>query len=82
VDALARLQLVARRHRRRLVLIGPCGRLQELVEQCGLSAVLPCAETPLDRPPPGSALEPIGQPEEREPAGRVEEERDPGDPVP
>ena len=76
VEALARLQLAARRGGRQLVLHGPCPELRELVELCGLSEVLPCADAAA-----GSGVEAVGQAEEREPARRVEEERDPGDPI-
>lgn len=76
VEALARLQLAARRRGRRIVLQGPCTELRELLELCGLAEVLPCADAAT-----GSRVEPVGQAEEREPARRVEEERDPGDPI-
>lgn len=75
VEALARLQLAARRGGRRIVLHGPCRELRELVALCGLSEVLPCAEAS------ASGVEPIRQAEEREPARGVEEERDAGDPI-
>jgi hypothetical protein len=76
VEALARLQLAARRGGRRIVLHGSCRELRELVELCGLSEVLPCAEAATT-----SGVEPIRQAEQREPARRVEEERDPGDAI-
>jgi anti-anti-sigma regulatory factor len=62
VDALARLHLdLRRRHcELRLVNVGPA--LLELIEFAGLAQVL--------------RLEPCGEAEEREDAGRVEEERD------
>jgi ABC-type transporter Mla MlaB component len=73
VDALARLQLTARRLGRQVRLRGACGDLQGLLRLTGLSEVLPIA--------PELPLEPRGQPEEREQARRVEEEADPGDPT-
>jgi hypothetical protein len=76
VEALARLQLAARRGGRTLVLHGPCLELIELVELCGLSLVLPCASTET-----GSRVQVVGQAEEREPPRGVEEERDPGNPA-
>lgn len=77
IDALARLQLAARHGGHRLVLVAPGAELRELVELCGLAEVLPCVDTD-----PRSGLQPVGQAEQREPARRVEEERDPADPVP
>jgi hypothetical protein len=59
-----------------LVLHGTCRELRELVELCGLSEALPCADDAA-----GSGVQTVRQAEEREPAGRVEEERDPGDPT-
>jgi ABC-type transporter Mla MlaB component len=73
VDALARLQLTARRQGRRIWLHRACTRLQELLTQMGLSDVVPLA--------PRSWIEARGQAEEREPAGSIEEEGDPGDPI-
>jgi ABC-type transporter Mla MlaB component len=74
VDALARLQLIARRLGRRVWFRHACGELQELLALMGLTEVLPCG--------PESGLEPGGKAEEREQVGRVEEEGDPGDPLP
>jgi hypothetical protein len=73
VDALARLQLAARRLGRCVLLRGACGDLQDLLAFVGLCDVLPLRE-PL-------RLEPCGQSEEREQACGVEEEADPGDPT-
>ena len=73
VDALARLQLIARRRGRRIGLRGASPELRELLALMGLSEVLPCAE--------GSGLETVGEAEQREPAGGVQEEGDAGDPV-
>lgn len=42
VDALARLQLVARRHRCQVRLRGASNELRELVAFMGLQDVLPC----------------------------------------
>jgi hypothetical protein len=76
VEALARLQLAARRGGRRIVLHGPCPELRQLVALCGLSEALPCADAPA-----GSGVEPVREAEEGKPARRVQEERDPGDPI-
>lgn len=73
VDALARLQLTARRLARRVRIIRPCDELQELLALTGLVEVVP-----LDARLP---LEARGQTEEREEAGRVEEEVRPRDPT-
>jgi ABC-type transporter Mla MlaB component len=73
VDALARLQLTARRLGRRIRLHHACGELQELLALMGLGDVLQVGDP--------SALEPGGQAEQREQAGGVQEERDPVDPV-
>ena len=73
VDALARLQLTARRLGRRISLLHAGSELQGLLALMGLRNVVPlCAELP---------LEPGGQPEKREEARGVQEERDPGDPT-
>ena len=73
VDALARLQLTARRLGCGVRLRDACGELKELLALVGLDDVVPC--TPLRG-------ELRGQAEEREQAGGVEEEADPGDPTP
>ncbi len=73
VDALARLQLTARRLGRQIWLHQACGRLRELLTLMGLTDVVPLA--------PASRLEPGSQAEEREPPGGIEEEADPGDPI-
>jgi ABC-type transporter Mla MlaB component len=73
VDALARLQLTARRLGRRVRLRDPCAELQELLALMGLDDVLP-----LGAP---SGLQPRGQAEQREQAGGVQEEADPVDPA-
>jgi ABC-type transporter Mla MlaB component len=73
VDALARLQLTARRRGRRICLRHACGELQGLLALMGLGDVLP-----LDT---ASRLEPQGQAEQREQARGVQEEADPGDPA-
>jgi ABC-type transporter Mla MlaB component len=73
VDALARLQLSARRSGRQIRLHQACGRLQDLLALMGLSDALPlCARL---------ALEPRGQSEHGEPTGGIEEEADPPDPT-
>ena len=69
VDALARLQLAARRHGCRVHLRNASRELRELVELCGLAEAL--------------GLEPERHPEEREEPLRVEEEGEVRDrPVP
>ena len=73
VDALARLALRARRMGCAVSLRDPSTELLELVGLAGLGEVLPCV--------PGSGVEMIGQPEEREEPLGVEEERDAGDPA-
>jgi ABC-type transporter Mla MlaB component len=72
VEALARLQLTARRLGRRVRFHGASPQLQRLLCLMGLGEVLPCAD---------SGVEPRGQAEEREQARRVQEEGDPGDPA-
>jgi ABC-type transporter Mla MlaB component len=74
VETLARLQLVARRHRRRFRVRNAGEELRELLALVGLSEVVPLADA-LSR-------QPRGQPEEREQPRRVEEEGDPGDAIP
>jgi anti-anti-sigma regulatory factor len=61
VDALARLQLVARRNGCRVVVTRAPDDVTDLIELCGLAGVL--------------AVEPRRQAEEREQPVRVEEER-------
>ena len=73
VDALARLQLTARRHGRQLRLRHACKELRDLLALMGLSNVVRL-ETSL-RP------KPRGQAEEREQSRGIEEERNPADPI-
>jgi ABC-type transporter Mla MlaB component len=73
VDALARLQLTARRSGRQIRLRHACGELQALLALVGLGDVVP--------PCTGLPLEPGGQAEERKQPLGVEEEADPGDTV-
>jgi ABC-type transporter Mla MlaB component len=72
VEALARMQLTARRLGRTVKIRGACGELKDLVTLSGLSDVLPCDEL---------SLEVSGQAEQGKEAGGVEEEGDPADPV-
>jgi ABC-type transporter Mla MlaB component len=72
VEALARMQLTARRLGGRLKFQNACGELRDLLSVSGLSDVLPCDEL---------TLEARGHTEEGEPPRGVEEERDPADPV-
>ena len=73
VDALARLQLTARRLGRELRVRRASRELQDLVAFMGLSGVVSLGA--------GSGLEPGRQTEEREQRVRVKEERDPADPA-
>ena len=73
VDALARLQLTARRLGVQLCLGRPAPDLLELLSLVGLREMLP-VNVPL-------RVEPWRQPEQRKQRGRIQEERDPGDPV-
>lgn len=73
IDALARLQLTARRCGRRVLFRNACGELLELVDLMGLSDVLPCRSV--------SGLESGGKAEEREQGLGVEEEADSSDPT-
>jgi hypothetical protein len=66
VDALARLELLARRQGKQLRLRKVSPELQQLLGLCGLGEVL--------------RVEVVGQPEEREERVGVEEERQLGDP--
>jgi hypothetical protein len=67
VEGLARVELAARRHGSDVRLQGASVELLELLALCGLPLEL--------------ALESEGEAEEREEAGGVQEERDPGDPI-
>jgi ABC-type transporter Mla MlaB component len=71
VDALARLQLTARRLGRHVRLEHASPQLRELLAFVGLSEVLPLSGQ--------SGPQPRGQTEEREEGGGVEEEGDPAD---
>lgn len=72
VDALARARLIARRDGCELFLADAPAELRELLRFAGLEGAVPCVE--------GSGLESRRQPEGREEARGVEEERDPADP--
>ena len=67
IDVLARLQLEARRRGVQLRLRGLTPALRELIAFAGLEEAL--------------RVEPLGEPEEREERGGVEEERQLGDPA-
>lgn len=71
VDAVARLQLDARRRGHEIVLRNANVELQELLELSGLADVIRCED--------GSGVEVGGQAEEREEAGGVEKEGDAAD---
>ena len=71
IEALARLQLAARRAGRWVVLRDANPDLRDLLRFVGLEDALPCIDL--------SGVEPGWQTEQREQAGRVEEEADAGD---
>lgn len=73
IDALARIQLAARRLGGRVLLLHASRELQELLALMGLWDVFPLC--------PGLALEPRGEAEERKQPRGVEEEADPADPT-
>jgi len=73
IDALARLQLTARRLGREIALRHASGELLELLEFVGLSGSIPLSTR--------SRIETRRQAEEREEGGGVQEERDPADPI-
>ncbi|MEU3465059.1 STAS domain-containing protein [Streptomyces sp. NPDC006733] len=78
VEALARLQLTARRLGSRIRLRAAGGPLRGLLALTGLRDVLPLEPAE----PLPSGLQPRGQPEQREEVLGVQERVDPGDPVP
>jgi anti-anti-sigma regulatory factor len=73
VDTLTRLQLTVRRQGWSITLVHASPELKDLFCFMGLARAVPCVEQ--------SGLELWRQAEEREPAGGVEEESDPGDPI-
>ena len=73
VDAVARLQLEARRRGREILLRNASAELQALLDLSGLTDVIRCAD--------GSGVEVSGQSEEREEARSVEKKGDPADPI-
>jgi STAS domain len=77
LDDLARLALVARRSGRRLVLRDASPALRDLLALSGLDAVIACE--PCSAGGPGVGVDPVRQPEHREEARRIQEERDPAD---
>jgi STAS domain len=72
VEALARLQLTARRLGRRMRFRGACGALRDLLALLGLESIVRCSDR---------LVEPGRQAEQREPPLGVQEEADPTDPV-
>ena len=76
IDALARLQLTARRLGRRVELRSACEELEDLLTLTGLLGVLTVGGRWS-----ASAVEAWREPELREQAPRVEEEADPDDPT-
>jgi ABC-type transporter Mla MlaB component len=83
LNALARVALTCRRLGRKLELHGASDELEELVIFVGLIEVLPCLPEdktgPIREPPSG--LQAWRQAEEGKEPRRVEEERDPCDPI-
>jgi ABC-type transporter Mla MlaB component len=75
IDALARLQLTARRLGYRVELRRACEELEDLLSLTGLLGVL------TDRARVASAVEAWREPELREQVLRIEEEADPRDPT-
>jgi ABC-type transporter Mla MlaB component len=73
VEALARVQLTARRLGREIRLRHASARMQELIDFMGLSGSVPLE-------PRLRVVEPVGQPEEREQARGVEERVERDDP--
>jgi ABC-type transporter Mla MlaB component len=73
IDALARLQLTARRLGREIGLRHASRDLRELLDFAGLSEVIPLSA--------GSRIDPRRQAEQREEGRGVEEEGDPADPI-
>jgi ABC-type transporter Mla MlaB component len=74
IEALARLQLTARRVGSQIGLRNASRELRELLDFVGLSSVVPLSR--------GSRIEAGRQAEEREVRSGVQEERDPADPIP
>ena len=74
IDALARLQLAARRLGRKICLTHASGELQDLLALTGLGEIVPLV--PLG---PGLGVQVRGESEEGKEALGVEEEADPGD---
>lgn len=74
IEALARLQLTARRVGSQIGLRNASRELRELLDLVGLSSVVPLSR--------GSRIEAGRQAEEREVRSGVQEERDPADPIP
>jgi ABC-type transporter Mla MlaB component len=72
LEALARLQLIAGRLGASVRLRDPPSALREMLALSGLADVVRCASE--------LAVQPRGQPEHGEEAGRVQEERDAADP--
>ncbi len=81
IDALARMELAARRAGGRIRLAGPDPALRALLDLVGLRFETCDGAGPADSAVSGSLgpVEMEGESEEREPAGRVQEEVEPGD---
>jgi hypothetical protein len=71
IEVLARLHLTALRLGYRIVLRDTGAELADLLNFAGLCDAIPSAA--------GSVVEPVGDPEEREEVGGIEEEADAGD---
>jgi hypothetical protein len=84
VDALARMELTARRAGGRIRLRGPDPALRALLDLVGLRFETSDSSVSTGSPGPESlglfgSVEAQGESEEREPAGRVQEAVEPGD---
>lgn len=80
VDALARMELAARREGGRIRLAGPDPALRALLDLVGLRFEA-CDGAGLADSGSLGPVEAEGESEEREPAGRVQEAVEPGDPA-
>jgi hypothetical protein len=78
VDALARLQLEAKRHGRSVRVRNPCPALWDLLDLVGLTDLIDPVD-PVDPVDPALCREPLGQPEQVEDLA-AEEVVPPGDP--
>ncbi len=80
VEAVARLALTARRRGRDVRIEGSPRGLVDLLDLCGLAGLI-AREQARDRTGGRTSVEAVRQSKQREEPLRVQEERDPGDPV-